>query len=155
MYLETDGTSIPSALAGIDSSCHIFSESAKGSFSTWVTAIARNTALDLKKKRKDADSYEELSTEIPSDARGPEEEALRKETQSAVRSAIAKLSAFDQQLALDAGIGARFDFKVAIIRLDLAMPLRYPYPDSQGNHWNLKSMGILDLHPVLNIGYPF
>lgn len=62
---------------------------------------------------------------------------------------------FYQQLALDAGIGARFDFKVAIIRLDLAMPLRYPYPDSQGNHWNLKSMGILDLHPVLNIGYPF
>ena len=62
---------------------------------------------------------------------------------------------FYQQLALDAGIGARFDFKVAIIRLDLAMPLRYPYPDSEGNHWNLKSMGILDLHPVLNIGYPF
>ena len=62
---------------------------------------------------------------------------------------------FYQQLAMDVGLGARFDFKVAILRLDLAMPLRYPYPDEEGNHWNLRTMRILDLHPVLNIGYPF
>ena len=62
---------------------------------------------------------------------------------------------FYRQLAFDAGIGARFDFKVAIIRLDLAMPLRYPYPDAEGHYWNLDDISLFDLHPVLNIGYPF
>ena len=62
---------------------------------------------------------------------------------------------FYRQLAFDAGIGARFDFKVAIIRLDLAMPLRNPYPDAEGHYWNLDDFRLFDLHPVLNIGYPF
>jgi outer membrane protein assembly factor BamA len=63
---------------------------------------------------------------------------------------------FYDQIAVDAGLGVRLDFKMVILRLDLAMPIRYPYPNANGNHW--KSDGRLDLdelHFVFNIGYPF
>ena len=64
-------------------------------------------------------------------------------------------NSFYRQLAMDAGIGIRYDVKVAVIRLDLSMPLRYPYPNSEGRYWNFRDMSILQIHPVLNIGYPF
>jgi len=63
---------------------------------------------------------------------------------------------FYDQIAVDAGLGVRLDFKMVILRLDLAMPVRYPYPDANGKHW--KSDGTLDLdelHWTFNIGYPF
>ncbi|MBR4390687.1 MAG: BamA/TamA family outer membrane protein [Bacteroidales bacterium] len=62
---------------------------------------------------------------------------------------------FYQQIAVDAGVGVRMDFNLAIVRLDLAMPIRNPYPNTVGNHWRFDDMSLLDMRLVLNIGYPF
>lgn len=65
-------------------------------------------------------------------------------------------NSFYDQIAVDAGIGMRLDFKMVILRLDLALPIRYPYADSMGRHWRTKNETDTDgLHLVLNIGYPF
>ena len=63
---------------------------------------------------------------------------------------------FYDQLAVDAGIGVRFDLKMVILRLDMAKPIRNPYPDAMGRHWLWNSdLDLDDLHLVFNIGYPF
>ena len=62
---------------------------------------------------------------------------------------------FYDQIAVDAGFGMRFDFKMVILRLDMAMPLRNPYPNSNGNHWRFEDMDIGELNLLFNIGYPF
>ena len=62
---------------------------------------------------------------------------------------------FYNQIAVDAGIGLRLDFNIAILRLDWAFPLRYPYPNDLGNHWAFDSFSILNSHLVMNLGYPF
>jgi len=63
---------------------------------------------------------------------------------------------FYNQLAVDAGLGVRLDFKMVILRLDMAVPVRNPYTDHNGNHWRaLKSYKLKDVHLVFNIGYPF
>ena len=64
-------------------------------------------------------------------------------------------NSFYNQIALDAGIGVRLDVNIVVIRLDMALPLRYPYVRENGSHWNFKDMNILDLNTVINIGYPF
>lgn len=64
-------------------------------------------------------------------------------------------NSFYNQLAMDAGIGMRLDFKMVIVRLDLAMPIRNPYPNISGNHWRFNEMKVGDINMVLNIGYPF
>lgn len=64
-------------------------------------------------------------------------------------------NSFYKQLAFDAGIGFRFDLKMAILRLDIAMPLRNPYPNEEGSHWKLKAKDLWDLNFNFNIGYPF
>lgn len=62
---------------------------------------------------------------------------------------------FYDQIAIDAGIGTRVDFGLAVIRLDIAMPMRNPFPDISGTHWRFHEMSFFDLRWVLNIGYPF
>lgn len=62
---------------------------------------------------------------------------------------------FYDQLAMDAGIGIRLDFSIAVIRIDWALPFRYPYPNDNGNHWTFGLNNILDSHVSFNIGYPF
>lgn len=62
---------------------------------------------------------------------------------------------FYDQIAVDAGIGVRLDFNLAIVRIDWAVPFRNPYPNSMGNHWTFDDFSILDSHIGLNIGYPF
>jgi outer membrane protein assembly factor BamA len=62
---------------------------------------------------------------------------------------------FYDQIAVDAGFGVRLDIKLAIIRLDIALPVRYPYADSNGKHWRFDEFSILDTNFVLNLGYPF
>ena len=64
-------------------------------------------------------------------------------------------NSFYNQIALDAGIGVRLDVNIVVIRLDMALPLRYPYVRENGSHWNFKDMDIFDLNTVINIGYPF
>ena len=62
---------------------------------------------------------------------------------------------FYKQLAMDAGIGFRYDLSMAIIRLDIAMPFRNPYPNEEGSHWKVKAKDLWDLNFNVNIGYPF
>ena len=62
---------------------------------------------------------------------------------------------FYDQIAVDAGFGTRFDFKIAVLRIDLALPIRYPYADKNGNHWRFDEESLMDLQWVFNIGYPF
>ena len=63
---------------------------------------------------------------------------------------------FYNQIAVDAGLGIRLDFKMVILRLDMAVPVRNPYTDQNGNHWkDWESYKLKDVHLVFNIGYPF
>jgi len=42
---------------------------------------------------------------------------------------------FINQLAVGTGIGFRFDFQYAVLRLDGGLKLRNPYPDENGQYW--------------------
>lgn len=66
-----------------------------------------------------------------------------------------KFNTFYQQIALDGGLGVRLDLKMVMVRFDLALPLRNPYPDDAGNHWTFNKLRFTDLHGSFNIGYPF
>lgn len=68
---------------------------------------------------------------------------------------------FANELAVDAGIGLRFDVKILLVRLDLGMPIRKPWLP-EGNRWVLDQINFGDPHwrkdnLVLSIaiGYPF
>lgn len=62
---------------------------------------------------------------------------------------------FYNQIAVDAGLGVRMDLGLAVIRLDMAMPLRNPYTNASGEHWRFHDMSLFDMRWVLNLGYPF
>ncbi len=64
----------------------------KGSFNGWLTAIARNTALNMARQIKIDLSTEEIHTEAVSPAPGPEEILLRQEQEKALKNALSKLS---------------------------------------------------------------
>lgn len=66
-----------------------------------------------------------------------------------------RFNTFYDQIAVDSGFGICLDLKAAIVRVDLAMPIRRPYPDSNGDHWHLNVNSLADMHLVLNIGHPF
>lgn len=68
---------------------------------------------------------------------------------------------FLNQLAVDAGVGLRFDISFLVLRLDVAMPLRKPYL-STGPGWVFDEINFSDPewrkeNLILNlaIGYPF
>ena len=69
-------------------------------------------------------------------------------------------SAFSGQLAMDAGVGARFDLQFLILRLDLAWPLQTPYGEEE---LELIRTPYLDarqapndgMRLVIGFGYPF
>ena len=61
---------------------------------------------------------------------------------------------FISQIALDAGIGVRFDFDFFIFRFDPAIPLRNPtYPAA--DRWQFDKMQFKDIIWNFGIGYPF
>ena len=62
---------------------------ARGSWTAWLTALARNTALNM--ARKSAMPPEELSEDIPSSNATPEEMLLRREREEALRKALGAL----------------------------------------------------------------
>ncbi|XZF15110.1 translocation and assembly module lipoprotein TamL [Chitinophagaceae bacterium MMS25-I14] len=70
-------------------------------------------------------------------------------------------SSFYKELAVDAGVGLRLDFKIVMLRLDLGMPVRKPWlPEGQRWVFNQIEFGDPDWRKnnlVLNvaIGYPF
>jgi hypothetical protein len=60
------------------------------------------------------------------------------------------------QIALGTGTGLRLDATFVILRLDVAYPLRQPYPDEKGRHWEQPvnfNRSLLNYN--LAIGYPF
>ncbi len=70
-------------------------------------------------------------------------------------------SGFYTQLAADAGLGIRFDFKILILRLDLGMPIHEPWV-TQNNGWVFNEINFANNtwrkdNLVFNIaiGYPF
>jgi len=67
---------------------------------------------------------------------------------------VFKPGSFYKQLALDAGIGFRFDFSFFIFRVDAAMPLHNPGLE-KGKRWNFNNMRLGDVMWQIGIGYPF
>lgn len=65
--------------------------SGRGTWSAWLTAVTRNTALNRVRQNKQAASMEEISTELPSKEPTPEETFLMKERQAAVSRALQQL----------------------------------------------------------------
>ncbi|HXB93759.1 MAG TPA: BamA/TamA family outer membrane protein [Puia sp.] len=62
---------------------------------------------------------------------------------------------FLNDFAVGVGTGLRFDFTILILRVDMAVPIRYPWLPT-GSKWNLQKAGDIS-NWVLNlaIGYPF
>jgi hypothetical protein len=67
-----------------------------------------------------------------------------------------EFSRFYKELAVGTGVGTRAVFSFFVFRLDLGVPLRYPYP-IEGSNWLPGNRGISgsDLTLNLTIGYPF
>ena len=66
-----------------------------------------------------------------------------------------------KEIAVGAGIGARLDFNILVLRIDLAMPIRVPYYD-QGDRWMFNKIDFGsstwrqdNLMLNIAIGYPF
>jgi outer membrane protein assembly factor BamA len=63
-----------------------------------------------------------------------------------------------ETLAVDAGVGVRFDLTFFLFRFDVAFPMRNWYPDSvDGTHWNTSSLRDLTkgTRAAIGINYPF
>ena len=74
-------------------------DSERGTLSTWLTAIARNTALNrLKALQRREGRRTELDETLADPAEGPEEALLRRERAERLRRAMEKLSATDRTL---------------------------------------------------------
>jgi outer membrane protein assembly factor BamA len=65
-----------------------------------------------------------------------------------------EFSNFLGEIAVDAGIGLRFDFDFFIFRFDPAIPLKNPaYPEN--NRWTFNKLQVKDIVWNFGIGYPF
>lgn len=73
-------------------------DSAKGNFSGWLTAIARNTALNYSRKIIHTENIDELENQLVSPEPTPEEALISKETQALIIRAVNSLSAKDRTL---------------------------------------------------------
>lgn len=71
----------------------------KGKFSTWLTALTRNAALNRRRAlERHAAASEALDDAIPDAAPTPEEALLRKERAQRLRTALGRLSEKDRML---------------------------------------------------------
>lgn len=61
---------------------------------------------------------------------------------------------FYKQLAMDAGIGLRFDIKFIVLRADIAMAMLNPYRDESGSRWRFNGK-YRNWNFNIGIGYPF
>lgn len=71
---------------------------ARGSLTAWLTAVARNTALNHARKNDRHSGAGEMRETTPAPEPGPEEEVLRRERQEAVRQALDRLPAGERIL---------------------------------------------------------
>ena len=74
-----------------------FDES-RGSWTAWLTAVARNTALDHARKQARRNTAGEMKENMPSPEPTPEETVLCRERQEAVRRALEGLSGGERAL---------------------------------------------------------
>jgi len=64
-------------------------------------------------------------------------------------------SQFAKQIAVDVGLGIRFDFSFFVFRIDAGLPIRYPY-EKDSHYWvPLSKTAIKNVNWQLAIGYPF
>lgn len=73
-------------------------DSSKGSWTAWITAIARNTALNKARNNKFAISTEDLPLELPSTDPTPEEYVIQKEREQMLLNALNRLSYGDRAI---------------------------------------------------------
>ena len=67
-----------------------------------------------------------------------------------------KFDSFYKQIAIDGGLGLRLDLSFLILRLDLAVPMRYPYLNEKGDsYWHFEDLEWKDLRLVVGLGHPF
>ena len=71
-------------------------DAAKGSFTTRITAIARNLALNMARRKVPDSGGEEINEEIPDSSHDPETEVLRNERLQALNEALKKLRKKDR-----------------------------------------------------------
>lgn len=67
-------------------------DSNRGSWSSWITAITRNTALNHKRKSAHYQNGEEINDSIPSNEPSPEDNVIMLERQAEVNRALRQLS---------------------------------------------------------------
>jgi outer membrane protein insertion porin family len=63
-----------------------------------------------------------------------------------------------RNIALGTGLGVRGDFGFFVLRFDLGLKLRRPFPDARGNYWiedRIRHLKLRDFVPNLAVGYPF
>ena len=70
----------------------------RGSWSAWLTAVTRNTALNYARNISRHNNVEEISENMPSSELTPEEVMIRQERQAAVNHALHQLSPRDRML---------------------------------------------------------
>lgn len=70
----------------------------RGNFKTWISTITRNVAYNRAKSCKNKGEYQEISEDLVSEQRGPEEEVLRQENLQKLRIALGELSHKDKLL---------------------------------------------------------
>lgn len=73
-------------------------DSKRGNWTSWLTALTRNTALNRAKQNQRKHNFEELSDTMPSQSPTPEQIILKQEQQKRLVSALQKLSTADQLL---------------------------------------------------------
>ena len=66
-------------------------DTSKGSWRAWLTAVARNTALDYARKNSRSGNVQELSENTPSPEPNPEEMIMRQERRTALNMALRRL----------------------------------------------------------------
>lgn len=71
-----------------------------------------------------------------------------------LKGGVFKLDQFHKELAVDAGLGLRFDFSFFVFRLDMAVPLHDPARIA-GDRWRINKLQIKQLVYNFGIGYPF
>ena len=59
---------------------------------------------------------------------------------------------FVDQIAVDVGLGLRYDFQYFIFRTDLGFPIREPY---EGTNWQWGKVNLKDSQLNIGLGYPF
>ena len=70
----------------------------RGSWSAWLTAVTRHTALNYIRNMSRHDRVENIPEDMPSSEPGPEELVIRQERQAAVDQALRRLSPGERML---------------------------------------------------------